>query len=110
MNLGKIKEFDPDYTSNHEALLDAYYQIEEIKSYLYKAKDALDFDPDYLDDLNSRLYEINKVKEKYKMSVNELIKYLADITLVLSLITNFDEAIKELKNDIIINHQDFVKT
>ena len=109
MNLGKIKEFDPEYTSNHEALLDAYYQIEEIKSYLYKAKDALDFDPDYLDDLNSRLYEINKVKEKYKMSVNELIKYLADITLELSLITNFDEAIKELKNDIIINHQDLVK-
>ena len=31
------------------------------------------------------------------MSVNELIKYLADITLELSLITNFDEAIKELK-------------
>ena len=110
MNLGKIKEFDPEYTSNHEALLDAYYQIEEIKSYLYKAKDALDFDPDYLDDLNSRLYEINKVKEKYKMSVNELIKYLADITLELSLITNFDEAIKELKNDIIIKHQDLVKT
>ena len=109
MNLGKIKEFDPEYTSNHEALLDAYYQIEEIKSYLYKAKDALDFDPDYLDDLNSRLYEINKVKEKYKMSVNELIKYLADITLELSLITNFDEAIKELKNDIIIKHQDLVK-
>ena len=109
MNLGKIKEFDPEYTSNHEALLDAYYQIEEIKSYLYKAKDALDFDPDYLDDLNSRLYEINKVKEKYKMSVNELIKYLADITLELSLTTNFDEAIKELKNDIIIKHQDLVK-
>ena len=109
MNLGKIKEFDPEYTSNHEALLDAYYQIEEIKSYLYKAKDALDFDPDYLDDLNSRLYEINKVKEKYKMSVNELIKYLADITLELSLLTNFDEAIKELKNDIIIKHQDLVK-
>lgn len=109
MNLGKIKEFDPEYTSNHEALLDAYYQIEEIKSYLYKAKDALDFDPDYLDDLNSRLYEINKVKEKYKMSVNELIKYLADITLELSLITNFDEAIKELKNDIINKHQDLVK-
>lgn len=109
MNLGKIKEFDPEYTSNHEALLDAYYQIEEIKSYLYKAKDALDFDPDYLDDLNSRLYEINKIKEKYKMSVNELIKYLADITLELSLITNFDEAIKELKNDIIIKHQDLVK-
>ena len=108
-NLGKIKEFDPEYKSNHESLLDAYYQIEEIKSYLYKAKDALDFDPDYLDELNSRLYEINKIKEKYKMSVNELIKYLEDITLELSLITNFDEAIKDLKNDIVKKHQELVK-
>ena len=109
MNLGKVKEFDPEYQTNHEALLDTYYQIEEIKSYLYKAKDALDFDPDYLDELNSKLYEINKIKEKYKMSVAELIKYLEDITLELSLITNFDEAIKELKNDIVLKHQDLVK-
>ncbi len=109
MNLAKIKEFDLEYQTNHEALLDAYYQIEEIKSYLYKAKDRLDFDPDYLDELNSKLYAINKVKEKYKMSVAELIKYLEDITLELSLITNFDEAIKDLKNDILIKHKELVK-
>ena len=108
-NLGKIKEYDSDYASYNETLLDSYYQIEEVRSALYKAKDALDFDPDYLDELQSRLYEINKIKEKYKMSVKELIKYLEDITLELSLITNFDEAILELKNDIIKNHQDLVK-
>lgn len=107
-NLGKIKEFDTEYSKNHENLLDIYYQIEDIRSYLYKAKDSLDFDPDYLDELNSKLYEINKVKEKYKMSVNELIKYLEEITLELSLITNFDEAIKELKNDISKKHQELV--
>ena len=107
--LGKVAEYDEEYQNGNEVLLDAYYQIEEIRSYLYKAKDALDFDPDYLDELNSRLYEINKVKEKYKMSVNELIKYLEDITLELSLITNFDEAINNLKQDINKNHQALVK-
>ena len=108
-NLGKIKEYDPDYASYNETLLDSYYQIEEVRSALYKAKDALDFDPEYLDELQSRLYEINKIKEKYKMSVKELIKYLEDITLELSLITNFDEAINELKNDIVKKHQELVK-
>ena len=43
------------------------------------------------------------------MSVNELIKYLEDITLELSLITNFDEAINNLKQDINKNHQTLVK-
>ena len=72
-------------------LKDAYYQIEEVKSFLYKAKDSLDFDPVYLDDLNTRLYAINKAKEKYHKSNNELISYLNEITLELSLATNFDE-------------------
>ena len=109
-NLGKIKEFDPEYSSYNETLLDAYYQIEEVRSSLYKAKDNLDFDPVYLDELNSRIYEINKVKDKYKMGVNELIKYLEDITLELSLVTNFDETIKMLENDIIKAHQELVKS
>lgn len=108
-NLGKIKEYDEAYLKGSEVLLDAYYQIEEVRSYLYKAKDALDFDPEYLDELNSRLYEINKIKDKYKMSVNELIKYLEEITLQLSLITNFDDTINQMKETIKKNHQDLVK-
>lgn len=107
--LSKVKEYDEEYQKGNETLLDAYYAIEEVKSYLYKAKDSLDFDPDYLDELNSRLYEINKVKEKYKLSVNELIKYLEDITLELSLITNYDETIKILKDEIIKAHSELVK-
>ena len=108
-NLGKVKEYDSEYEKANETLLDSYYAIEEVRSYLYKAKDALDFDPNYLDELNSRLYEINKVKEKYKLGVYDLIKYLNDITLELSLITNYDETIKSLKEDIIKTHQELVK-
>ena len=109
-NLGKIKEFDSEYASYNETLLDSYYQIEEVRSALYKAKDALDFDPVYLDELNSRIYEINKIKDKYKMGVNELIKYLEEISLELSLVTNYDETIKLLENDIVKAHQELVKS
>ena len=108
-NLGKVKEYDSEYEKANETLLDSYYAIEEVRSYLYKAKDTLDFDPNYLDELNSRLYEINKVKEKYKLSVNDLINYLSDITLELSLITNYDETIRSLKEDILKTHQELVK-
>ena len=108
-NLKKVKEYDEEYKTNSEVLYDAYYAIEEVKSYLYKAKDALDFDPAYLDELNTRLYEINKAKEKYKMTVNQMMKYLEDITLELALITNYDEAIKSLEKDIEKNHETLVK-
>jgi len=98
--LNGIKDFDDDYKKAYDTLSDAYYQIEDISTYLYKAKDSLDFDPDYLDELNNRLYEINKVKEKYHKSNNELIKYLEEITLELNLVTNYEETIKELEDDL----------
>ena len=108
-NLKHVSEYDEDYKNSGEILLDSYYAIEEIRSYLYKAKDSLDFDPNYLDELNSRLYEINKIKEKYKMSIKELMKYLDDISLELALITNYEEAILSLKKDIERNHEVLVK-
>lgn len=100
-NLKQISKFDSLYLDKHEVLNDAYYQIEEVKAYLYKAKDELDFDPQYLDILNERLFEINKIKDKYKLSVNELLEYLEKIKLELNLITNFDETIKELEKNVL---------
>lgn len=94
--LNNIKEFDDAYLKAFESLNDAYYQIDEVKSYLYKAKDGLDYDPNYLDELNTKLFEIKRIKEKYHMTVDELIAYLDDINLKLSLNTNFDATIKEL--------------
>ena len=104
--LDSIESFDEDYKKNSSMLKDAYYQIEEVKSFLYKAKDSLDFDPVYLDELNTRLYAINKVKEKYHKSNNELISYLNEITLELSLATNFDETINTLKEEVVSSYQE----
>ena len=104
--LDSIEAFDEDYQKNSSMLKDAYYQIEEVKSFLYKAKDSLDFDPVYLDELNTRLYAINKAKEKYHKSNNELISYLNEITLELSLATNFDETINTLKEEVVSSYQE----
>lgn len=104
--LDSIETFDEEYQKNSSMLKDAYYQIEEVKSFLYKAKDSLDFDPFYLDELNTRLYAINKAKEKYHKSNNELISYLNEITLELSLATNFDETINTLKEEVVSSYQE----
>ena len=104
--LDSIESFDEDYKKNSSMLKDAYYQIEEVKSFLYKAKDSLDFDPVYLDELNTRLYAINKAKEKYHKSNNELISYLNEITLELSLATYFDETINTLKEEVVSSYQE----
>ena len=98
--LNSIKEYDPKYEELYQVVNDAYYNLDDVSSSLYDIKEGLDFDPMYLDNLNARLYEIDKIKNKYHMSVNELIKYLEDITLDIKLSTNYDETIKELKEEL----------
>lgn len=102
--MDKLALFDVRYQEIAKLLNDAYYQVDEAESALYKLKDELDFDPDYLDQLNNRLYKINKAKEKYHKGVNELIFYLKEITLDIDLATNFDEAIKNLTKELKNQH------
>ena len=101
----KIKEYDQRYQEVYNSLNDAYYMIDDSLSNLYKMKDELDFDPNYLDELNGKLYKINKAKEKYHKSVDELISYLDEITLDIELSTNFDETLPKLYKELEDKHR-----
>ena len=65
-----------------------------------KKKDSLDFDPLELENLNSRLYEINKLKTKYHLNINELIALNDKISLELSLYSDYDNTINNLKEEV----------
>lgn len=62
-----------------EKLSDAYYMLEELGS---RARDTLedaDFDPRQLDDIESRLDTIYKLKKKYGNSIAEILEYFERI-------------------------------
>lgn len=63
-----------------EKLSDAYYMLEEFGS---RARDTLedaDFDPRQLDDIESRLDTIYKLKKKYGNSIAEILEYFERIS------------------------------
>ena len=63
-----------------EKLSDAYYMLEELGS---RARDTLedaDFDPRQLDDIESRLDTIYKLKKKYGNSISEILEYFERIS------------------------------
>lgn len=63
-----------------EKLSDAYYMLEELGS---RARDTLedaDFDPRQLDDIESRLDTIYKLKKKYGGSIAEILAYYDKIS------------------------------
>ncbi len=99
-SLENISEYDKDYSDMASKLLDSYYISSEIKDNIAKAIRGLDFDQDELNLAIEKLNEINKAKDKYKMSVEELLKHLEEITLEIDMALNYDEVLKE-KEDVL---------
>lgn len=69
-----------EYGGYSEKLSDAYYMLEELGS---RARDTLedaDFDPRQLDDIESRLDTIYKLKKKYGNSIAEILEYFERIS------------------------------
>lgn len=104
----KISSYDNDYNDMASKLLDSYYIIDEVNSNLAYHIRNLDYDEEELDILVSRLNEINKAKDKYKRSVNELIEYLKKITLDINMVIDYDNVLNESKNKVIDSHKKLV--
>lgn len=93
--LDKISEYKEEFKEYNEKLLDSYYIIDEIRMNIAKELENLDFDEEEFNLKQERLNDINKAKEKYKMSLDELIKYNEKIALEIDIATNYDEVLKE---------------
>ncbi len=98
--LEDISSFDKNYEDYSSKLLDTYYISSDIKDMISKDLNNLDFDQNYLNSLNERLDLIDKAKQKYNKSVNELIEYLKKITLDIEITTNYDEVLREKENEL----------
>ena len=97
--LEKISSYDDKYAEYNEKLLDIYYIGTEIKDLISKELNSLDYDEEELNIKVERLNEINKVKDKYKMNLSELIEYNKKISLEISMVNNYDEILEEKKNE-----------
>lgn len=106
--LERIASYDDEYSDYASKLLDSYYISSEIKDEIAKAINSLDYDEEELNIAIERLNDINKAKEKYKKSVEELISYLNQITLEIDMVTNYDEVLGEAKNNVIKAYNDLV--
>lgn len=83
-----------------EEIPNYYYSLEtmafDIRNYL----DSLEYNPDRLNQIEARLNEINRLKRKYGPTVNEMLIYMAKIEEELEEITNKDDHLSALVEEI----------
>ncbi|WP_010650807.1 DNA repair protein RecN [Oceanobacillus massiliensis] len=104
--------FDAFIGEKAEEVSNYYFSLEELTYEIRSQIDTLQFDPDRLNDIESRLDEIGRLKKKYGSTVNEIIEYMAKIEEEVEQITNKDshlntllQQIEELEKDALLEAQ-----
>ena len=95
-----IASYDKEYNQNKDIIFDAYSNLLEAKSSIYKNIESLDFDEDELNTLEEELHKINEVKNKYTKTVSELIEELSKIKTLIMLEEDYDKVIEEKLKEI----------
>src|SRR5699024_646560 len=89
-SLSDIEELDPCMKEKAEEVTNHYYSLESMAFDLRNKIDSLQYNPERLNEIESRLNELNRLKKKYGTTVNEMITYTAKIEEELEQIINKD--------------------
>lgn len=93
--LNELKEYKSEYNDYLDRLSNSYYELEDIFDSIKKDTSLNQYDPNQLDELETRLFEINNLKKKHQKSVNELIEYQKDLEKILGNKEDDDILLKE---------------
>ena len=94
-DLLKLSEYNASYEEAYKKLDDKYYEIVDIFDELKKKFKSFDYDPERLNVLQQREYDLNSLKRKYRKSVNELIAYREELKELLKIDSSIDKQISE---------------
>ncbi|MFW5794932.1 MAG: DNA repair protein RecN [Bacillota bacterium] len=89
-----IAKTTKDFQELSERINNIYYELEDIKNTIETKQETLDYDPNELESLNSRINELEKIQKKYKKNISELIEYQTYLKESINEIENFDELIQ----------------
>ncbi|WP_139904286.1 DNA repair protein RecN [Clostridium thermarum] len=79
-----------------DSLEEAYFNIEQNIGELRSVKDSYYYDVDELSEVNSRIYEIGKLKKKYGNTIEQILTYRDKLQKDLEEIINKDEIVNKL--------------
>lgn len=95
-HLETAASIDKELAPLYEQMSSSYYMLEEGTYAIREAIEAIDFDPETLAFIETRLAEIDKLKRKYGDSVETILEYAATIEEELEAIEHKDDRLANL--------------
>ncbi|MFD1360654.1 DNA repair protein RecN [Lentibacillus salinarum] len=104
--LQSSRDYDTFIAEKAEEMSNHYFLMEELVYSLRSYADTLQYDPERLNTIESRLNEIDRLRKKYGSKVNDILEYLGKIEEELEEITNKDSHLAKLEQQIDDTWQD----
>lgn len=108
--ISHLNSYGLGFENESELAKNAYYDFEDLEKSLKHQLRDLAFDPELLNQMNDRLNELEKIKQKYHKSISELIDYQTMIETSIDQSENYDAYLAKEKKALEVAHQNVVKS
>ncbi len=95
--LSRLSRYTDAYEQLHERLSDLMYQVQDIAEEVKDARDSLSYSADELEQIESRLDIIHKLRRKYGTTCADILEYLDNAQKELDEIEFADDHLERLK-------------
>ena len=96
--LDQISDVIPEFSEYSERLRDFYYQVSDIAEEVYSEIADMDEDPEEsLNDIESRLDKITKLKRKYGLTIKDILEFRSNAEAELEALKNSDARLSRLE-------------
>lgn len=99
-SLEGIVSIDPELSSFSKRLEDAFFEIEDVAEEVRRYQLSLHFDPDRLEEIESRLALIHRLEKKYGSSIREVLAYAVESKEQFDGMANWQEEKDRLEGEI----------
>jgi len=96
-SLARISKFSDHIASLHERVADLMYQVQDLAEEVRDARDDLAYSADELEEIESRLDVIHKLRRKYGVTCADILEYLDRAKKELDEIEFADDHLEKLK-------------
>ncbi len=96
--LSRLSRYTDTFQSLHSRVLDLMYQVQDVAEEARDAWDSLAFSPDELEQIESRLDVIHRLRRKYGATCEDILQYLEHAKAELSEIEFADDTLQQLRS------------
>jgi DNA repair protein RecN (Recombination protein N) len=104
-NLSEMARIDGSLEASEQTANDLRFQLEDLVRSVRQYRDKIEFDPVRLDDVESRLTEIGRLKRKYGDTIEDVLAFASKAREDLDSIENYDLRVSDLEADLKLSEE-----